>query len=1067
MKKPFTSVYPIRLCLLLIGLLVSLGSYAQIATYDEKATPVFDFPAEADAKLYTLSFDAKDSPATFVFKGDIGVISTDREDAFKVVVPTGFKIIKAELAGDNNVSATQSLTLAFADGNPGYDSFELPPYNNGTAYKNAELGAGTYIGKVLATGTNISTSSTNKATWSITIYMEKICLAPDTPQVTATKSSVNAGESTMLSIVSGNLNEATEWKWYSGGCGGTLIGTGTSITVSPTSPTIYYVRGEGGCVTPGSCTLQYIAINPPKGEPGQKSYDESTGFDYPKADQTITYELNGEGIYTFKGTISGGDNLDTYKVSLSDKYIITGVKYIVSNVKNISNGEAGFAFYSSKFPINKFSTDFSLAQSGPFPLKVPGTYTQYVSALGDGRGLNAKWSMEITVAKACTESDVATVSATKSTICTGDMTTLSIKSGNLNDATTWIWYSGSCGGTPVGTGTSINVSPTATTTYYVRGEGGCTTPGTCASQQIMVNPLPVVSITAGLADAYCKDAAAVTLAPTGSPMGGSFTIDNTAATQFNPANLAVGNRSVLYTYTDNNGCTNTATKSVRVKAVPPTPTLLTQNGQAYAGGKSNVDVDLNTVTVNLLVGNCTGTINWSGSDNTTGTTSTIMVPSTKPGTFVYQATCTSDGCVSQPVSATVKVSAYLTVYHRDVDNNPTNNNIKPQLQLTNQGGGALPLSAITLRYYLTVENGGTLNNSFIDYAQVGSQNVKLQYVAQEKPGMQSYVEYSFTAGAGSLGTGANSGVINSYFAKSDYGSLNELDDYSYAPQRDQVLVNPRITAYYNGILIAGVEPGVVSTQKVLRALTESKNGASATQIGTYLVINNEGTTPISYKDLRARYYFTAEGSSSLRVELDYAQVGDRNVQLTTGRLSPAATNADSYVDVRFTQDGQLMPGASTGQIRYRVYKSDYSRFDQTNDYSYQEQPQESSSNRRVVLYVGDEKVWGTEPAALSNADKRMAASVASVEPGTELTVRVLGNPITDGQMQVEVTGAQNQSLRLSVSDLTGRVVTERHLERAGTVEKQTLNVSSSGAGLFLLHVSTPTQSQTTKVLKVN
>ena|GEM_PF-6169081 len=39
------------------------------------------------------------------------------------------------------------------------------------------------------------------------------------------------------------------------------------------------------------------------------------------------------------------------------------------------------------------------------------------------------------------------------------------------------------------------------------------------------------------------------------------------------------------------------------------------------------------------------------------------------------------------------------VLHRDVDNNA----VQPMLQVVNNSVGTLPLSAITLRYYLTVE----------------------------------------------------------------------------------------------------------------------------------------------------------------------------------------------------------------------------------------------------------------------------------------------------------------------------------------------------------------------------
>jgi hypothetical protein len=75
------------------------------------------------------------------------------------------------------------------------------------------------------------------------------------------------------------------------------------------------------------------------------------------------------------------------------------------------------------------------------------------------------------------------------TICGGQAATLSL-TGSLNDATTWQWYAGSCGGTAVGTGTSINVLPTTNTTYYVRGIGGCVvTSQPCATHSIAVTTL--------------------------------------------------------------------------------------------------------------------------------------------------------------------------------------------------------------------------------------------------------------------------------------------------------------------------------------------------------------------------------------------------------------------------------------------------------------------------------------------------------------------------------------------------------------------------------------------------
>lgn len=81
-----------------------------------------------------------------------------------------------------------------------------------------------------------------------------------------------------------------------------------------------------------------------------------------------------------------------------------------------------------------------------------------------------------------------TISASSTTFCPGTTITLSVSSGSLNNAANWQWYTGSCNGTIVGTGNSINVTPGTTTTYYVNGVGGCVSPGPCGSITLTVAP---------------------------------------------------------------------------------------------------------------------------------------------------------------------------------------------------------------------------------------------------------------------------------------------------------------------------------------------------------------------------------------------------------------------------------------------------------------------------------------------------------------------------------------------------------------------------------------------------
>jgi hypothetical protein len=82
------------------------------------------------------------------------------------------------------------------------------------------------------------------------------------------------------------------------------------------------------------------------------------------------------------------------------------------------------------------------------------------------------------------------------------------------------------------------------------------------SYQVPVYPLPVVST--GSYGPYCAGTAAVTLG--GSPAGGSWSGDGVSGGVFTPA--VAGVYSVTYDYTDENGCSASASTSIVVNALP-------------------------------------------------------------------------------------------------------------------------------------------------------------------------------------------------------------------------------------------------------------------------------------------------------------------------------------------------------------------------------------------------------------------------------------------------------------------------------------------------------------------
>ncbi len=57
------------------------------------------------------------------------------------------------------------------------------------------------------------------------------------------------GEPIMLVAIGGDSGTNGTWRWFTGSCGGTLVGTGRTITVSPTVATTYFLRAVGDCNT--------------------------------------------------------------------------------------------------------------------------------------------------------------------------------------------------------------------------------------------------------------------------------------------------------------------------------------------------------------------------------------------------------------------------------------------------------------------------------------------------------------------------------------------------------------------------------------------------------------------------------------------------------------------------------------------------------------------------------------------------------------------------------------------------------------------------------------------------
>lgn len=246
-------------------------------------------------------------------------------------------------------------------------------------------------------------------------------------------------------------------------------------------------------------------------------------------------------------------NWQTTAVADANSYSGITVTYVNSSSDlHLNMGLTPTYIESGAQVIAAVTTDFD-AQARPGP----------VGSVNGGATAPDIGADEIDAVPACVLASTPTIAATLTAICSGGSTTLSIGSGSLNNSANWQWYSGTCGGTPAGTGVSIVVSPTSTTNYFVRGEGGCASSGSCGTVSITVNALP--SVTASPTVTTVCSGSSVTLSGGGATSyawtGPEIIADNT------PFNATLSGTYTV-TGTDGNGCTNTATADVTVNPLP-------------------------------------------------------------------------------------------------------------------------------------------------------------------------------------------------------------------------------------------------------------------------------------------------------------------------------------------------------------------------------------------------------------------------------------------------------------------------------------------------------------------
>lgn len=381
------------------------------------------------------------------------------------------------------------------------------------------------------------------------------CAVAGAPVISSAFPTICFGSTQNLTITSGNLNSSTSWQWYSGGCGGISIGSGTSVVVSPTVTTTYFVRGEGGCTSTGPCSSVTVIVDSiPNVTASPSNVVVCSGSSTTlSGGGAIYYSWSGpqtisdstpfiattSGTYTVTGIdLNGCSNsaIASVTVNLLPNVIATPPSVNVCVGDSITLAGGGALSYSWSGP--ELITD-----NQPFIPTVSGTY----SVIGTDGNLCSDTATAVLTVNALPN---VTVAQDTTVACSGSSVTLSGVG-----AVSYTWYG------PESITDNTPFAATLSGTYTVTGTdvNSCTDTATAT---VIINQLPVVTYSESQT-LVCINWNAITLTP-GSPSGGSYSGPGVTGYTFDPAQAGSGPQSVIYSFSDSNGCVNSASSTITV-----------------------------------------------------------------------------------------------------------------------------------------------------------------------------------------------------------------------------------------------------------------------------------------------------------------------------------------------------------------------------------------------------------------------------------------------------------------------------------------------------------------------
>jgi hypothetical protein len=188
----------------------------------------------------------------------------------------------------------------------------------------------------------------------------------------------------------------------------------------------------------------------------------------------------------------------------------------------------------------------------------------------------------------------------------------------------------------------------------------------------------------------------------------------------------------------------------------------------------------------------------------------------------------------------------------------------------------------------------------------------------------------------------------------------------------------------------------------IRVKTDTKSANAMPDPG--FEIKQTGSESVRLSDLTVRYYFTIDGEKPLTIDF-WTTTVKSYVNLRVVKMPVPSLRADTYLEISFAPEAGNLASGSKIDVYPWFYKSDWSSFDQSNDYSYTNSSDFTISDK-VTVYKAGKRVWGVEPELFDmppfptpihavSADTSVSLSWEAVEGATGYDVDIDGEIVTN------------------------------------------------------------------------